>query len=81
MQALLSFEQAPPLNAPLRFFLTAPLFGVIAGLLLLLEGEGVLLSRWSPSALALTHLLTLGFMLQIMIGALIQVLPVVSGEN
>ena len=81
MQALLSFEQAPPLNAPLRFFLTAPLFGVIAGLLLLLEGEGVLLSRWSPSALALTHLLTLGFMLQIMIGALIQVLPVVAGAN
>ena len=33
MQALLSFDKAPPFAAPLRFFLTAPLFALAAGLL------------------------------------------------
>jgi hypothetical protein len=81
MQALLSFENAPPLAAPLRFFLTAPLFAVLAGLLLIVEGDAMLASRWTPAILAATHLLTLGFMLQVMLGALIQVLPVVAGAN
>lgn len=81
MQALLSFDKTPPFEAPLRFFLSAPLFGMLAGLLLLVEGEDLLASRWTPGALAATHLLTVGFMLQIMLGALIQVLPVVAGAN
>lgn len=79
MKALLSFDSAPPLSAPLRFLLTAPAFGVLAGLLFALDGGDSLASRWSPSALALTHLLTAGFMLQAMVGASIQVLPVVAG--
>ncbi|MEY2631709.1 MAG: hypothetical protein RIR00_363 [Pseudomonadota bacterium] len=81
MQALLSFDQAPPFPAPLRFFLSAPLYGIAAGALLLTQGEAVLASRWLPGALALTHLLTLGFLLQVMLGALIQILPVVAGAN
>ena len=81
MQALLSFDQSPPLMAPLRFFLTAPLYGALAGVLFMVEGGDLLASRWTPAALAATHLLTLGFMLQIMLGALIQVLPVVAGAN
>ena len=81
MQALLSFDQSPPLSVPLRFFLTAPLYAVLAGVLLLVEGGDLLASRWAPGTLALTHLLTLGFMLQIMLGALIQILPVVAGAN
>ena len=81
MQALLSFEKAPPFAAPLRFFITAPLFGMAAGGLLLIEGEAILASRWMPATLALTHLLVIGFMLQIMVGALIQILPVVAGAN
>ena len=43
MQALLSFEQSPPISAPLRFFLTAPLFGMLAGALLLWGGPVALL--------------------------------------
>ena len=31
--------------------------------------------------LALTHLITVGFMLQVMLGAMIQILPVVAGAN
>jgi hypothetical protein len=81
MQALLSFEKAPPLSAPLRFFLTAPLFSLAAGLLLLGAGPDLLASRWMPGLLAATHLITVGFMLQVMLGALIQILPVVAGAN
>ena len=51
----LSHDDTPPFSAPLRFFLTAPLFGVVAGLTLLFGGE-ILVSRWTPGALAITHL-------------------------
>lgn len=81
MQALLSFDKAPPFAAPLRFFLTAPLFAMAAGLLLLIDGPDLLASRWTPAALSATHLMTIGFMLQVMLGALIQILPVVAGAN
>ena len=75
MQALLSFNKAPPFAAPLRFFLTAPLFAMTAGLLLLVLGPDMFASRWMPGLLAATHLITVGFMLQVMLGALIQILP------
>lgn len=81
MQALMAFENAPPFAAPLRFFLTAPLFAVLAGLLVAFEGPDIFASRWTPGALAATHLLTVGFMMQAMLGALIQILPVVAGAN
>lgn len=81
MQALLSFDQAPPFAAPARFFLTAPLFAILAGLLVLWSGPGLFASRWTPEALALTHLITVGFMLQVMLGAMLQILPVVAGAN
>jgi hypothetical protein len=75
----LSLEQAPPFGVPLRFFLTAPWFLVLAALLLSWQGPAVFASRWLPATLALTHLLTLGFMAQVMLGALLQMLPVVVG--
>ncbi len=74
----LSLEQAPPFSVPLRFFLTAPLFLAAAGLL----------AAWWPAwsadpgglaGLALTHLLTLGFLAMVMLGAMTQMLPVVAG--
>ena len=81
MQALLSFDKTPPFAAPLRFFITAPLFSLAAGLLLLWVGPDLLASRWTPGLLAATHLVTVGFMLMVMLGALIQILPVVAGAN
>ena len=81
MQALMSFESAPPFAAPIRFFLTAPLFAFLAGLLIVIEGPDIFASRWMPETLAVTHMLTVGFMLQMMFGALIQILPVVAGAN
>jgi predicted outer membrane lipoprotein len=77
----LSFEQAPPIDVPFRFFLTAPWFGVAAGFLLSWTGELAVLSRWTPEALALTHLLVVGLMLQAMTGALFQFVPVAAGGN
>jgi hypothetical protein len=38
-------------------------------------------SRWTPQALAFTHLITVGFMLQVMLGAMQQLLPVMAGAN
>lgn len=76
----LAYEDTPPLSAPLRFFLTAPVFGIAAGVVLAL-GDGVLASRWTPGALALVHLIAAGFMLQVMLGALQQILPVVAGAR
>jgi len=75
----LSLEQAPPLDLPLRLFLTAPIFVVAAGVLLLLQAETALATRWSPAALASTHLLTVGFLGMVMVGALLQMLPVLVG--
>jgi hypothetical protein len=72
-------QDAPPLWAPLRFLLSAPWFAALAGLLLLWEGPAALESRWTPALLAATHLLTLGFMSMVMLGALLQLLPVVAG--
>jgi hypothetical protein len=80
LTAGLSLEQAPPFNVPLRFFLTAPWFLVLAALTDCCgKGPDIFASRWLPAALALTHLLTLGFMAQVMLGALLQMLPVVVG--
>lgn len=81
MQPGLSYDQAPPFHVPLRFFLTAPLFGVAAGLLLTWQGTDALASRWTAPVLALTHLLTLGFATMVMTGALTQILAVVAGRQ
>ncbi len=79
-RASLSLEQAPPISVPFRFFLTAPLFGLAAALLLVFYGPEALITRWAPTTLALTHLLTLGFLGLIMCGAIMQMLPVVAGS-
>ncbi len=74
----LSYEQAPPFAAPLRFFLVAPLFLLLATALALFL-PGWQSDRWSPVTLALTHLITLGYLAMVMFGALLQMLPVVLG--
>ena len=75
----LTLESLPSINVPLRFFLTAPWFGILAALLLLFGGPGLWTSHWNPALIGLTHLLTLGFMTMTMLGALFQLLPVLSG--
>jgi len=77
----LSFEQAPPISVPYRFFLTAPVFGIVAGLILAVLGPEAFSSRWSRGALAMTHLIVVDFMLQAMCGSLLQFVAVVAGAN
>jgi len=81
MHPSLSFDQAPPISVPYRFFLVAPWFGVMSGVLLAWSGPDAFVSRWTPETLALTHLTALGFMLQAMSGALFQFIPVAVGGN
>jgi hypothetical protein len=75
----LSLDQAPPLRLPLGLFLTAPWLAMAAGILIAVEADTVLVSRWTPAALAATHLLAIGFLGQVMVGALLQMLPVIAG--
>ena len=35
----LSLDQAPAEDIPLRFFISAPIFGILAGLMVLLKGN------------------------------------------
>jgi hypothetical protein len=77
----LQLQYIPPLKIPFRFFVSAPLFGILAAMLLLGSSTGGWPSRWLPEVIAATHLLTLGFMATIMLGALFQVLPVLSGHK
>ncbi|MDO9227796.1 MAG: hypothetical protein Q8M09_03615 [Pseudomonadota bacterium] len=74
----LSLEQAPPFSVPLRFILVAPLFLFAAGLVAALRPEWAATSQ-APVTLALTHLVTLGFLGMAMLGAMSQMLPVVAG--
>ena len=75
----LSFQQAPPLGVPLRLMLMAPLFLLLTALVGMVSADTWPASRWTPAALALTHLLTLGVLGMAMSGALLQMLPVMLG--
>lgn len=75
----LNFEAIPAISSPLRFYLTAPIFALLAAILIALHGETLWLSRWMPVTLAVTHLIALGVMAMIMIGSLFQVMPVLCG--
>lgn len=75
----LSVDQAPPISAPLRFFLTAPLFAILAGVLILFSDAITLSSRYSVETIVITHAITIGFLGFVMLGALVQMLPVLAG--
>jgi hypothetical protein len=77
----LSLDQAPPISAPVRFFLTAPLFAMVAAALILFFDPALLMSRFSLETIAVTHLFTIGFIAMVMLGALQQMLPVLAGVS
>ena len=74
----LSLDQAPPISVVFRFFFSGALFGLIAGVLVLLFQTDIF-DPHSTAALILTHTLTLGVMLSFMFAALFQMLPVIAG--
>ncbi|MCB1667670.1 MAG: hypothetical protein KDI24_04870 [Pseudomonadales bacterium] len=77
----LSLQQAPPISSPFRFFLSAPLFGIASAIIMLWTGENIFNSRWTPETLALTHCMLLGFVTTTMLGAQMQMLPVLAGAT
>ena len=72
----LSLDQAPPFKAPLKFFLSAPIFAVLACLSLLFSNN---IELHSPAFISSIHLLTIGYIIVVIFGALLQMLPVVAG--
>lgn len=74
----LSMDQAPPFSAPLRFFLTAPLFGIIACIVILLNPEAMFDFK-NLTTIAVVHFFTVGYFAFVMLGALQQMLPVLAG--
>ena len=77
----LSTDQAPPISAPVRFFLTAPLFGVLAGLIIFFSDAATLMNRFSIESIVVTHAITIGFLSFIMLGSMTQMLPVLAGAK
>ncbi|WP_324172352.1 hypothetical protein [Sulfurimonas sp.] len=75
----LSIDQAPPISAPVRFYLTAPLFAILAGFFIFFSDASILSSRYSIDSIIITHTLTIGFLSFIMLGSLTQMLPVLAG--
>ena len=75
----LSFNALPPIRLPFRFFITAPIFILLCTGLIAYSGPDLWLGRWQPPMLALVHGFTLGFLTMVMLGALLQLLPVIAG--
>ncbi|MBM5572246.1 MULTISPECIES: hypothetical protein [Deefgea] len=72
-------EFSLPVALPLRFFRIAPIWLALVAILAFSLDESDWQQRFSPSMLAITHLLMLGFVGNIMIGALLQVSAVLAG--
>ncbi len=75
----LSLDQAPPVSVPFRFFLTAPIFAIIIGALILFNDASLVMNRYSDISIAIVHLFTLGVLSQIIIGSMQQMMPVLAG--
>ncbi|HSR64966.1 MAG TPA: hypothetical protein VLM17_05100, partial [Xanthomonadaceae bacterium] len=79
--AKIALDLAPATALPRRFLLSMPWWGIAAGLLLLVDGDAALRSRWAPQTLALVHAVTLGLLGNAMCGSLLQFLPAALGAR
>ena len=77
----LSLDQAPPISVPFRFFLSAPIFGILLGLIFFLFPIDLIINRYSNVAIGAVHLFTLGILAQIIFGAMQQMMPVLAGAT
>lgn len=80
MRASLHFDRVAPGGVTLPFLLAAPVFAVVAGVLLLFAGADVLASRWHRALIGALHAYTIGFLLLVMAGALLQIGPVLTAR-
>ena len=77
----LRLDRAPPATLPLRFLLAMPCWGMVGAVLLLVDADAALLTRWHPATLALVHAWTLGVLGNAMFGSLLQFLPAAAGVD
>jgi hypothetical protein len=77
----LAYERSPSINLPYRFFVSGLAFAILAAVAVVVLGEDLWESRWAGGTVAVVHLYAIGFMLQTMIGALFQILPVAAGSE
>lgn len=75
----LSLDQAPPISVPFRFFLSAPLFGVLISLVIFFTPFSEISNQYSHFTIGLVHLFTLGILSMIIFGAMQQMMPVLAG--
>ncbi|WP_151899568.1 hypothetical protein [Sulfurimonas hydrogeniphila] len=71
----LSLEQAPPYAIPIKFYLSGAFYLILLSVAIAIYGFSIG-SRFDYEVIALTHLLTLGFITHVMFGSLFQMLPV-----
>lgn len=75
----LSLTQAPPISVPFRFFLSAPIFGVLISLIFLFFPFDEVSNEYHNVSIGLIHLFTLGILTMIIFGAMQQMMPVLAG--
>ena len=75
----LSLDQAPPISVPFRFFLSAPIFGVLMAFVFFFGPFNEVSNQYSHFTIGLVHLFTLGILSMIIFGAMQQMMPVLAG--
>jgi hypothetical protein len=75
----LSLDQAPPIHIPFRFFLSAPIFGVLISFVFLYFPFIEVSNQYNHLAIGVVHLFTLGILSMIIFGAMQQMMPVLAG--
>jgi hypothetical protein len=74
----LSLDQAPPYKIPMFYYILASFYLVAFCFCMLIYASGIE-NRYYYEAIAITHILTLGFFTHVMIGSLFQMIPVIIG--
>ncbi|WP_419764659.1 MAG: hypothetical protein ACNI28_12830 [Arcobacter sp.] len=74
----LSLDQAPPYKIPMFYYIIASIYLIVFSTCLFVYANGIE-SRYYYEAIALTHILTLGFFTHVMLGSLFQMIPVIIG--
>lgn len=76
----LSLDQAPPIDVPFRFFISAPFFAILIGLTFLVYPFELISNQYSPISISIIHMFTLGILAMIVFGAMQQMMPVLAGS-
>ncbi len=77
MNSGLSTKNAPSPGVVLPYYIYSAFSLVLAAIMMLVSGEGILASFIGPNLLSTTHMLVLGWVSMVIFGALYQLIPVV----